>query len=451
MRKRVHFIGIAALLGLGSTALAQDVQEAPAAPAASVASVEEIYGPPPSDAELARAPAPPAIPDPLDLAAALASRTHPLVDAAQAEIEAREAEYRGARWQHFPNLSVEALAATRGSSFADRDGLAVNAVIEQPLWSGGRIEGQIDRAGANLRAGEARLDEAEQDLVLRVVQAYYDYVLASERQTVLDASLADHTTLLEAISRRVDREVSPEADLTLGRSRTAQVEFELSTSNEAVDSARLRLRELTGGVEVDPILPPPGVAATLPPEDVALAEALACSPGLQALNDLIDVAEADRSLAKAQLWPQLLLQLSQNEITGARAALVLRAQTGNGLSLLTAIDASDARVRRALADFGELERRLREALRRDYVLVAAAQKRIDSGVIAADAAAEIIASYQRQFIAGRRSWLDVMNAVRESANARLSESNARVTAAAATARILSLSCRWQPEGAELAE
>lgn len=83
------------------------------------------------------------------------------------------------------------------------------------------------------------------------------------------------------------------------------------------------------------------------------------------------------------------------------------------------------------------------------MLVRAAERRIASGVIAADAADEIIASYQRQFIAGRRSWLDVMNATREAANARLSESDARVGAAAAIARIMALSCRWQPDDAGL--
>ena len=125
----------------------------------------------------------------------------------------------------------------------------------------------------------------------------------------------------------------------------------------------------------------------------------------------------------------------------------MRSQFGNGLSQLAAIDTSDARIKRALAEFGEAERRLREQLRRDYVLVRAARARIEAGVLAADAAAEIIESYQRQFIAGRRSWLDVMNAVREAANARLSESDARVTSAAGTARILAQTCRWRSDGA----
>ncbi|WP_340589216.1 TolC family protein [Erythrobacter alti] len=422
---------------------AQEAQLPPGAEGASVTG--RAYGPPSHDAQILRGPAPVAIPDPLDVAATLAATTHPLVDAAEAEADALDADLRVARWQRYPSVSVEALAATEGSSFADQDGFALNAVLEQPIWAGGRLTGEIDRARASLRVGENRVGEARRDIVLRVISAYYEYVMAAERVSVLRSSLAEHNDLLAAIGRRVDQEVSPLADLTLGRSRTAQVELDLTVIEEARDAASLSLRELTGGVVVEPVLPPPGIASTLPPEDIALAEALACSPSLDALTDLIAVAQAQRDIAKSQLWPQLLLQVSQNEITGARAALVLRAQLGPGNSQVTAIEATDARIQRAIAQFGETERVLREQLRRDYVLVRASERRIASGVIAADAADEIIASYQRQFIAGRRSWLDVMNATREAASARLSESDARVGSAAATARILALSCRWKPE------
>ena len=406
-----------------------------------------VYGP---QAEVAQGKGdiqPVAIPDPLDRAATLAAATHPLVQAAEAESDALDADLRTARFQRYPSLSVEALAATEGSSFADQDGLALNAVLEQPIWSGGRIGGEIERARAARRVGENRVDESQRDIVIRVVSAYYEYVIAAERIAVLEASVAQHNELLAAIGRRVEREVSPLADLTLGRSRTAQVELDLASAMESRDSARLRLLQLTGGVEIDPVLPPSGVSRSLPPEENALAEALGCSPSLRALQNLVDVAQAQRDVAQANFWPQLLAQVSQNEITGTRAALVLRAQLGPGLSNISQLEASDARILRALAEFGENERNLREQLSRDYVVVRAAERRIAAGVLAADAADDIIASYQRQFIAGRRSWLDVMNAVREAANARLTESDARVSAAAASARILAVSCRWQPDEA----
>lgn len=391
---------------------------------------------------------PVAIPASLDQAAAIAVATHPVVQGVEAEADALESELSGARSGYYPRVSVEALAATSGSSFADQDGLALNATVEQPVWTGGRIGSEVARAEASLRAGQNGVEDSKRQIALQVVGAYYDLVRAAQRETVLKDSLRQHRDLLASISRRVEQEVSPLTDLTLGKSRTAQVELDLAVNAELRETALVRLAELTGGASIEPVLPPAAVTQSLPPEDEALVDALTCDPGLAALADRILAAEARSDLARAQLLPQLLLQLSQNEITGTRAAMVLRLQLGSGVSQLAAIDSSDARVKVALAEFGEAQRRIREQMRRDYIQVRAANARVDAGIIASDTADSIIESYKRQFIAGRRTWLDVMNAVREAADARLSENDARVMAAMASARILSLSCRWTPRAAE---
>ncbi len=405
---------------------------------------QEVYGPPAVDAVPPNLPPPATIPAELDRAATLAVTTHPIVNAAEAESEALDAELRGARWLRYPNLGVEALAATRGSNFADRDGLTANIVAEQPLWSGGRIDGEIESAAATARAGRQRIGEASRQITIDVITAYYQQVLGEERIGVLNDSLEQHRVLVGSIERRVAQEVSPQVDLTLARSRVAQIELELAAAEELQARSRARLLQLTGGVPVAPVLPPPVATEALPPLDQAVGDGLQCSPTLQALLSQVDAAEARRRVARGELLPQVLIQLSQNELIGARAALVVRADTGSGLSRLAAIDSAEARIARAFAEFGEAERNLREQLQTDYVQLRAAQDRIASGSFAADTAADLIESYQRQFIAGRRSWLDVMNATREAASARLSESEARVTAAAAAARILALSCRWGP-------
>ncbi len=418
---------------------AQDIPDIP-----DLQDASPVYGPPVQIAPQRGLPAPPAIPDALDMAAMLAAATHPLVQATEAESRALDAEFRGARRGRFPSLSVEALAATSGSSFADEDGLALNATLEQPVWTGGRIGGAIDRARASRDAGENRVTQARRRIVDSVIRAYYDYLQADERLDVLQDSLRQHNDLLGSIERRVRQEVSPMIDLTLGRSRTAQVELDLTSARELRETARLRLVELTGGAQVIPVLPPAGTDAVLPPEDIALNEALTCDPSLAVLTNLVAVAQAQRDIADAQLLPQLLLQLQQNEITGTRAAVVLRMRLNNGLSETTAIESANARIQRAVAEFAETQRNQREDLRREYIQIRAASGRIAAGTIAADAADRIIASYQRQFIAGRRSWLDVMNAVREAAGARLTQSDAQVAAARGTARVLALTCRWQP-------
>jgi adhesin transport system outer membrane protein len=193
-------------------------------------------------------------------------------------------------------------------------------------------------------------------------------------------------------------------------------------------------------------MPDAAIFDAVPPEPVALDEMTGCAPSLGRLRGEIASAEAEVKTAKGALWPQLLLQLSQNELTGARAALVLRAQTGNGLSRFSAIDRAKARVDQTMAQLGAADREIRARLGNEYVSLRSNRAQAEAGIDASLAAADLQASYQRQFVAGRRSWLDVLNAARELVSARISESDARVNAAANATRILALSCRWRPAG-----
>jgi adhesin transport system outer membrane protein len=427
--------GIAALFA-GNLAQAQVADESP------------VYGPvaaAPDDAAAASA-VPAGVPPTLAQLADQALGDNPQVIASRAALAVAEADLDAARWLRYPSLSAEALAATRGSSFADQDGLAVNVTLEQPIWAGGAIDSQIDSARALRDAGGESLREARFAVLTGMIEAWFGVVRSEERARALEAGLADHRTLVASIERRVAQEVSPLADLTLARSRTTQLELELASVLEAGDNARLRLRELAGETAVEPVLPDETIFAAVPPEPIAYDEMAACTPVFGRLRSELASAEAEVRGAKGALWPRLLLQLSQNEITGARVALVLRAQTGNGLTRLTAIDRARARVDQGTALLGAAERELRARLGNEYIALRSNRAQAEASSYASAAAAELQESYQRQFVAGRRSWLDVLNAAREVTTARIGESDAKVNAATSATRILALSCRWRPAG-----
>ena len=284
------------------------------------------------------------------------------------------------------------------------------------------------------------------NILLGIVQSYFDALLAFERVRVLEEGLAEHRQLVERIERRVAQEVSPLADLTLARSRLTQLEVEMTTAQEIGQSAMLRLAEFVGEPVPRPVFPDGAIMDGLPAQQVAVQDMLVCSPSLDRLESQINVAEANVRSARSALFPQLLLQLSQNELTGARAAIVLRAQTGNGLSRFASVDSARSRVDQAVAELGQADREVRTRLDSEYIVLRSSRQREEAGRLAADAASDLLASYQRQFVAGRRSWLDVLNAAREVTSAQVAESDARVNMVASATRILALSCRWRPAG-----
>jgi adhesin transport system outer membrane protein len=80
-----------------------------------------------------------------------ASQTHPLIQQASSQMQAAEFEIESAKWGRFPSISTEIRSAGQFSqSFAK---------VEQPLWTGGRIEVRMALSEVNflfLRRGYTR-------------------------------------------------------------------------------------------------------------------------------------------------------------------------------------------------------------------------------------------------------------------------------------------------------
>ncbi|MDJ0979111.1 MAG: TolC family protein [Erythrobacter sp.] len=389
---------------------------------------------------------PDAVPAPLVTAVETSLAQNPQVLAGLAELAALDSDLKAANWQRYPALTAEVLATTGGSNAADADGLAVNLALEQPIWAGGGINSAIDAARISRDVGKTALREIRYDIMLAITVSYFDALLAFQRARVLDEGLAEMRGLVSSIERRVAQQVSPLADLTLARSRLTQLEVDLTTAQEQGAAAMLRLREFVGAPVPRPVLPASDLAAQVPVETLALEDTLGCSPSLDRLRAEVDLADANVRVTRSDLFPRLLLQLSQNELTGARAALVLRWQSGNGLSQFAATNSAEARVGQAIALLGQADRETRTRLNTEYVNLRASQRREAAGRIALEASSALVESYERQFVAGRRSWLDVLNAAREKVVAAVSQSDASVGVAGSAARILALSCRWRPEG-----
>lgn len=426
--------GLAAIL-IGSVA---------AIPATAFA---QTYGPEAPDAPSSVSPLQPqGLPEGLLDAVEVSLSQNPQVLARLAELSALNSDLRAAKWQRFPNLSAEVLATTGGSNAADVDGLAFNLALEQPIWSGGAIGNSIDAARTSRNIGRTALREIRFDILLAITASYYDALLAFERVKALEEGLAEMQLLAGSIERRVMQEVSPASELRLARSRLTQLEVDITTARERGENAMLQLEELVGAPIPFPSFPTRNLTAQLPLEQAGLLEALSCSPRLERLRGEIDLADARMRVTRSALLPQLLFQLSQNELTGARAALALRWQTGNGLSQFAATDSAKARIERAIALLGQGDQETQRQVRAEYVTLRANQRREEAGEASLEAATELLAGYRRQFVAGRRSWLDVMNAAREKTLANVSLNDARVNVSGSATRILALSCNWRPQG-----
>ncbi|MBM0171407.1 TolC family protein [Altererythrobacter sp. C41] len=409
---------------------------------ASAARAEEpVYGPPsqPEASEILGLETPPGIDESLARAAAATLATYPSLSASRSHVRAADYEIEAARWLRFP--SVDATVATRDDKFG---ALRPDITVFQPIWTGGRIAAAGERSTAARAVANAQLEEVSFEILGRLAQAYYEIGRTARLTKIYEESLEEHRRLVESMRRRVEQEVSPRTDLELALTRAAQTEQELALLRTQLGIAQRRFSELSGISGADVVPPTYDRIAHHAVGERAIENAGICNPTVKRLNAMVALAEAERKLSKAEIMPQLGAQYVRDRFGGDQFGVALRAQTNGGLSAFSLAEAAAARRDASQFDAITAQRELREAVSLALIENRTAKSRIDSSARSASSSLNVAQSYLRQFVAGRRTWLDVMNSVREAVTARAALIEAETSAMTSSARIHLQSCGWLP-------
>lgn len=347
-----------------------------------------------------------------------ATVSHPQVLARRSTLLAAQAEKNSADWQRFPSPSLEAHAFNGGGNTS-------LLRLDQPLWTGGRITAGIESAAGRLGAAEAGVEETRLDMLLRVIAASAEAVRQQKRLGFNQASVEAHERLLAMMRRRVQQEVSPLADQRLAESRLHAEINEASATATALENALAQLSQLCGEA-----VPAFEAASFERLADTGLGYAdlsslldrvLSHSPSLVRLRHESEVAQADVAASRSVYQPKLSFRLEGGTGTNSdnRAMIVFSAQPGAGLSARSGVEAALARRDASLRAADSVERQLRETTTLAWNEWRAALGRRSHLEQARTLAQEVSESYSRQFVTGRKSWLDVLNAAREATQAEL--------------------------------
>ena len=351
-----------------------------------------------------------------------AAYAYPLTQAAAREIEGAESEQSAARWQRFPTPSFQSLTPQD----RDKSSPVNRLVLEQPLFAGGRIDAGIDAADARHVASQSRHRQVAQDTSIRLVTTWFEWQRNQARQAELSDSVAAHRRLKDQIERRVNEGINPLADLTLAVARLAQTQSELAQAQSATRNAYVQLTQLAGS-HLEALTSTPRSTVDAPTTAIPPASwralALGRDPQLAKLAADIEAAGADIRVKRGQIWPSLSLRY-ENDFSGQRQGssvfLQLNAQPGAGLSSLASVNAAVARRDAAVESRRNAEIELAQALDTDFTDYASARNRVEVAKLLLQSTQDVADSYSRQFVTGRKNWLDVLNAVREAVSARLS-------------------------------
>jgi len=223
-------------------------------------------------------------------------------DSAQYQLERIKASQR-------PTLGLTA-SSTRSGSETPATGpsqltqSSASLSARQPLFNRGNAL-TIAQAERSLQVAGADLDNAEQDLIVRLTQAYFE-VLAT--QDTLATAQTNKTAIAEQLaSARRNFEVGT---ATITDAREAQARFDLATAQEItadnnLRTARVALDQLVGMPDVSPRpFAVPVVLPTLAPANVEawLAQA-ATAPNIRRAPLAFDIAQLETGKARAGHLP----------------------------------------------------------------------------------------------------------------------------------------------------
>lgn len=375
--------------------------------------------------------------DGLPVALRSAVSRNPAVIAKLEELKSLGYSVDSAEAGRYPVLTLQ------GQTMSD-DQSQVLVKLQQPLWAGGRITGGIELAEVKLHSAQAALLQTRRQLMEDAAAAYAELLGVRQRLAVADLNVAEHEKLLALITRRQTGNIASEADVRLARSRLAQAQTQQVQLRGTVEKARSELFAITQ-VSLDGVTEIAGGLLELPDSAGILRDAESSSATVRLRQIDVNIARTQADLRESDMMPTLSAVV-ERDIVRATSYGTLSPDTRIGVVLSGTLEgvgfAGFRRVKsaEAMVDAArrEVETARNDLLRRTRGFISDLdmyRKVIEVNNLLVISTQETLTSFMRQYDAGRKSWVDVLNAQKELADARQSMEQTKISATELSLRL----------------
>ena len=355
-----------------------------------------------------------------DLSTALqaAVRLNPSVKSKIAELKSLGYKLDEAEAGRLPSFSISAQSTYNND---DNYGVARGQV---PIYSFGKISGSIKVAEQGIDVGKLSLLQVQRQLIEDTAASYNSYWGIKQRVIIAEDNVAEHNHFYQMISRRQQGGVASAADVRLALSRLLQAQAQLEQIKGAAAKAQNDLESLTqiaisADTPVDPAL------AVFPAEQDPTKTAQDTDARVKVRMAELELTKKEANLRKAERMPTLYARYDKyinpkyDYSSDNKVGLVLEGSL-DGLGIIGQKRAAAAEAQIAVAE-ENLEDTRNEIKRRVANLVT--ERGIQNNIISSyeqstEEMEETLKSIIRQFDAGRKSWIDVLNFQRELTDMR---------------------------------
>jgi adhesin transport system outer membrane protein len=357
--------------------------------------------------------------DGLPVALRMTVTEHPSVKSSLSELVSLGYDVESAQARRYPSFS--ALAQTLSNEQTQ-----VVARLQQPLWVGGRISGGIKSSEARLAVARASLLALQRSMIEQTATAYAALQGARRRLANAERNVAEHGRLRDLISRRQVGGLTSEADVRLAGARLAQAVSQREQVRALVVRSRYDLFALTQH-PIEGLVPVPD-PLTRRTERAKIVSFLETQSAVVLLRQAeVEVARATAELSGSELMPSLYGRLERDVYAAdrygnippeTRVGVVLEGSTeGLGLTGWKRVKAADSRVKTALEQVGAARNEVRRAAQSLMADEEMLLRVMESSEILVNATEDTMESFLRQYDAGRKTWVDVLNTQRELSDA----------------------------------
>jgi outer membrane protein len=315
-----------------------------------------------------------------------------------------------------------AVSATAGMQHCYGTAHSLGLNMSQTLWSFQAFS-QLKEANFQAAAAEATFRSAQQNLLLRVAQAYFAILSASDQLTTNRGERDAFGTLLNQARTRQQTGVGPRSDVEQAQSFYDATEQSVIDAQNALDDANLALTEIVGA-RAAPIAPLRADIPLVSPDPVSaddwVTSARQDNFDVRSAQLKMEAASRDISVQRGRGLPTFSLtggtsKLTQDEVLGGNQTLDTVGVSFSwplfqGGAVASAVRQSRALYRQASATYDSAQRDTERLTRAAFRGVVTGIQRIGAARRAVDSGQRAVEASRRNVEFGTGTEFDLLNA-----------------------------------------
>ncbi|WP_312524008.1 TolC family protein [Anaerospora sp.] len=351
---------------------------------------------------------------------ALALKNNPSIKMAQSDKDKSKWSVDEAKAGRLPTVSLGSSYSLKDNNPAGTDDLSNSLRMNWQLYSGGRVEGQIDQAKRGVQVADLGVEKTKQQLKLDTTSAYFTILQTKNLVDVNQQSVSNLQEHLTSVQAKYDVGVVAKSDVLRAEVELANAQQNLIKAQNNFD---LAVAGLLNTMTIDP-----GTELALTDTlsyqkyDKTLEDSLAAAqvrPDVAQADENVKIAETAIKVAKSGNRPSVSVSASN----GWSGSVLPESGDDNwnvGLSASWSLfdaGSSNAKVKQADASLDKVKEQAVQVknaaaleVRQNYLSMQEAEKRIDTNKVAVGKAEEDLVIAREKYNAGVGTNLDVIDA-----------------------------------------